>query len=52
MKLRALEPDLPPLRFAWTNKGYVGQASKDLSDLRERGYDDPRLSVAELQGEI
>jgi hypothetical protein len=46
MKLRALDPDLPPLRYAWTNKGYVGQASKDLADLRDRGYPDPQLTEA------
>lgn len=46
MKLRALDPELPDLRYAWTNKGYVGQASKDLAAVRERGYPDPQLTEA------
>lgn len=45
MKLRALDPELPPLRFAWTNKGYVGWAMADLDALRKKGYPDPQLST-------
>lgn len=43
MKLRQIDPELPPLRFAWTNKGYVGWAMADLKALRAEGYADPRL---------
>jgi hypothetical protein len=49
MKLRALDPDLPALRFVWTNKGYVGQASKDLAELRAEGYPDPILNTEKAE---
>jgi hypothetical protein len=43
MKLRAIDPSLAPLRFTWTNKGYVGWAMADLKALRAEGYADPVL---------
>jgi len=41
-----IDPELPALRFAWTNKGYVGWAMADLKALRSAGYPDPQLNNA------
>jgi hypothetical protein len=51
MKLRALDPELPALRFAWTNKGYVSWAMSDLKALRAAGYPDPVFDPAKVRTE-